>query len=75
MWRARYRSLHAGQECDARKHKWHLCFRSASELETGANHFLVAARVDSELKQACPIFSELPEWGSAWSSPQSWGDN
>ena len=26
-------------------------------------------------KQACPIFSELPAWSSAWSSPQSWGDN
>ena len=38
----------AGQECDARKHKWHLCFRSASELETGTNHFLVAARVEFE---------------------------
>ena len=24
----------AGQECDAGKHKWHLCFRSALELET-----------------------------------------
>ena len=26
-------------------------------------------------KQACPIFSELPAWSSAWSSPQSSGDN
>ena len=53
MWRARYRSLHVGglarlcgQECDAGKRKWHLCFRSALELETGTNHFLVAARVE-----------------------------
>ena len=36
----------AGQECDAGKHKWHLCFRSASELETGTTHFLGAARVE-----------------------------
>ena len=78
---------------NARKHKWHLCFRSASELETGTNHFLVAARLEfgtgnrhvpffrscprgvRNWKQACRIFSELPAWSSAWSSPQSWGDN
>ena len=62
-------------------------FRSASELETDTNHFLVAARVEfgtgnrhvpffrscprgvRNWKQACPIFSELPAWSSAWSSP------
>ena len=70
----------AGQECDARKHKWHLCFRSASELETGTNHFLVAARVEFgtgnrhvPFFRSCPTWSSA--WSSAWSSPQSWGDN
>ena len=65
----------AGQECDAGKHKWHLCFRSASELETGTNHFLVAARVEFGTgNRHVPFFRSCPAWSSAWSSPQSWGD-
>ena len=39
-WRVRRRG------CDAREHKCHLCSRSASELKTGTDHFLVAARVE-----------------------------
>ena len=55
--------------------KWHLCFRSASELETGTNHFLVAARVEFGTgNRHVPFFRSCPAWSSAWSSPQSWGD-
>ena len=50
----------AGQECDARKHKWHLCFPSASELETGTNHFLVAARVELTGNRHVPFFRSCP---------------
>ena len=51
----------AGQECDAGKHKCHLCFRSASELETGANHFLVAARVEFGTgNRHVPFFPSCP---------------
>ena len=44
-----------GQECDARKHKWHLC------LGTGNRHqpfFGCCPRGVRNWKQACPIFSD-----------------
>ena len=47
-------------------------------LGTGNRHqpfFGCCPRGVRNWKQACPIFSELPAWSSAWSSPQSWGDN
>ena len=46
------------------------------ELETGTNHFLVAARVEFGTgNRHVPFFRSCPAWSSAWSSPQSWGDN
>ena len=47
----------------------------ALELETGTNHFLVAARVEFGTgNRHVPFFRSCPR-SSAWSSPQSWGDN
>ena len=44
-------------------------------LETGTNHFLVAARVEFGTgNRHVPFFRSCPAWSSAWSS-QSWGDN
>ena len=48
------------------------------EFGTGNRHvpfFRSCPRGVRNWKQACPIFSELPAWSSAWSSPRSWGDN
>ena len=48
----------------------------ALELETGTNHVLVAARVEFGTgNRHVPFFWSCPAWSSAWSSPQSWGDN
>ena len=48
----------------------------ASELETGTNHFLVAARVEFGTgNRHHPFFGRCPRGSSAWSSPPSWGDN
>ena len=62
MWRARYRSL----RCRAQVA---LVLLKCLGLETGTNHFLVAARVEFGTgNRHVPFFPSCPAWSSAWSS-------
>ena len=68
MWRARYQSLRcrAGM-CS--KAQVALVLLKCLGLETGTNHFLVAAGVEFGTgNRHVPFFPSCPTWSSAWSS-------
>ena len=70
---AGWRGSDAGQECDARKHKWHLCFRSGRAGGSDAGQVAMLENtsgtcvfeVPRNWKQAPTIFWLLPAWSSA----------